>query len=941
LNIFKYCTALFVVFSVTYAVLGQERMIVKPEGFVPNGIVYNVQYNIINTSGYAVAGNKVVTQYPNIRVFPSSYNQSEPSISSSPANPNNIFIGANTDYGMGYYSTSNSGSNWTGGDIIPGSVYYSTNPYVSHNNTGGLFLNYLDDYIVVDRSFNNGINWGGRIVVPSSTLYDMNTIAIDKTPSSPYFNRIYTAWSNFNLAQPGIYLSYSTDNGLTFSAAQQIGLPIAGHYEQGAKIVIAQNGTVYCMWATPDLLSGIEDKIALTKSTNGGVTWSAPTYPVTISGIRGYLTPNGIRVNSFPSVSINNTGIIFVTWAQKNLLPAGTDDDVCFCYSTDGGASFSSPIRVNDDAINNGKNQFLPWITVDNSNGNIAVAFYDNRDSYTIDSCDIYVAISTNSGLSFTNIKASDMPHRPVPLNGYADGYYSDYIGITSNNNIVYPVWADNRNGTAQIYIAKMELKPYVVHNPLKDSESLTGPYPVTVNVFTFGVALSSTKVYYGIGSLTDSVVMVNTAGNTYTASIPGNGLASTYKYYIKAIDQNNLVSNLPVNAPANIFSFVTGGDNTKPVINHAPIGVSSWSRWPDTVNAFVSDNFGIDSVWVRWYRNDISTGIKHFKLNNITGDVYKGIFNSTGSDVQPNDSIYYRVFARDNSSNHNTDSTSLFKFKVDAVSFVYIGNGSLTASHPFKTFYMDARTDMLFHASELNAVWGNSPARIMGVSFNVLNASPQVMNGLTIKVQQTTLTSLTGFLNSEWNTVYTGNFTMLGSGWVYFPFSPFVWNGTSNLVMEVCFNNNSIGANTNVAATNKAGVTWHQSLDLATGSGCTDLMGGGLQVNRPNVGFALNVLTSGDEPGYGVPEKYSLGQNYPNPFNARTVIRFQLPAVSDVTIRVYDVLGKEVAMLVNEEKSAGSYAVDFDATMLSSGIYFYRMSVGGYTETRRMVVIK
>lgn len=923
------------------AVNGQERMTVKPEDYTPGRMLNYILNSNINKSGYTVTGNNVVTQYPNIRVFSSSYNQSEPSISISPSNPNNIFIGANTDYGMGYYSTSNAGSNWAGGDIIPGSVYYSSNPFVSYNNTGGLFYNYLDDYIVVDRSFNNGINWGGRIVVPSSTQYDMNTIAVDKTPSSPYYNRIYAAWSNFNLSQPRIYLSYSTDNGLTFGASQPIGSPLAGRYEQGAKIVVAQDGTVYCMWATPDLSSGIEDKIAFTKSTNGGVTWSAPTYPLTINGIRGILQPNGIRVNSFPSVTINSSGRIFVTWAQKNLSPAGTDADICFSYSTNGGTSFTAPVRVNDDALNNGKNQFLPWITVDNSNGNLAIAFYDNRDSYTPDSCDIYVAVSTNSGNSFANLKASDRPHRPVPLAGYADGYYSDYIGVSAANNVIYPAWTDNRNGAAQVYTARIELKPYISHNPLKDSENLNGPYPVTANIYSFGTSILSAKVYYGIGAITDSITMTNTSGNTYTASIPGNGSASTYKYYIKAIDQNNRISSLPVNAPVNTFSFATGSDITKPVINHTPIAMSSWARWPDTVNAYVSDNTGIDSVWVRWYRNNTSTGIKHFKLNNLSGDVFKGVFNSAGSGVQPNDSIYYRVFARDNSSNHNTDSTNLYKFKVDAVSFVYVGNGTLTASHPFKTFYMDARTDMLFLASELNAVWGNSPARIMGVSFNVLNASPLVMNGLTIKIQNTNLTSLTGFINTEWNTVYSGNFQIPGTGWIYFPFTPFLWNGTSNLVIEVCYNNNSINANSSVMATSKPGLTWHQYLDLPSGNGCTDLTSGSSQTNRPNLAFALNAITDIKQNGNQIPDKFSLRQNYPNPFNPVTRISFDMPKKSFVTLKVYDILGKEVVSLLNDEKPSGSYTIDFDASMLSSGVYFYKLDAGVFTETRRMVVLK
>ncbi len=278
----------------------------------------------------------------------------------------------------------------------------------------------------------------------------------------------------------------------------------------------------------------------------------------------------------------------------------------------------------------------------------------------------------------------------------------------------------------------------------------------------------------------------------------------------------------------------------------------------------------------------------------------------------------------------------------MDAISFVYVGNGTLTASHPFKTFYMDARTDMLYLASELNAVWGNSPARIMGVSFNVLNASPLVMNGLTIKIQNTNLTSLTGFINSEWNTVFYASYTLSGaSGWTYFPFAPFIWNGTSNLVIEVCYNNNSISTNSSVIATNKPGLTWHQSLDLPSGSGCTDLTAGSLQANRPNIAFALNILTDIKQNGNQIPDKFSLKQNYPNPFNPVTKISFDIPQKSFVTLKVYDVLGKEVVSLLNDERAGGSYTFDFDASSLSTGVYFYKITAGDFSETKRMVVLK
>ena len=89
------------------------------------------------------------------------------------------------------------------------------------------------------------------------------------------------------------------------------------------------------------------------------------------------------------------------------------------------------------------------------------------------------------------------------------------------------------------------------------------------------------------------------------------------------------------------------------------------------------------------------------------------------------------------------------------------------------------------------------------------------------------------------------------------------------------------------------------------------------------------------------LPLTYSLEQNYPNPFNPLTVIRYSLPFQSRVSLKVYDVLGREVSVLVNEEKPAGIYDVQFNATNLPSGVYFYRIFAGDFTETKKLIILK
>jgi hypothetical protein len=89
------------------------------------------------------------------------------------------------------------------------------------------------------------------------------------------------------------------------------------------------------------------------------------------------------------------------------------------------------------------------------------------------------------------------------------------------------------------------------------------------------------------------------------------------------------------------------------------------------------------------------------------------------------------------------------------------------------------------------------------------------------------------------------------------------------------------------------------------------------------------------------VPEEYALFENYPNPFNPNTIIKYQLPDQGYVSLIVYDLLGREVATLVNEVKPGGYYEVEFNASALRSGVYMYRIQAGSYVETKKMILLK
>jgi len=90
-----------------------------------------------------------------------------------------------------------------------------------------------------------------------------------------------------------------------------------------------------------------------------------------------------------------------------------------------------------------------------------------------------------------------------------------------------------------------------------------------------------------------------------------------------------------------------------------------------------------------------------------------------------------------------------------------------------------------------------------------------------------------------------------------------------------------------------------------------------------------------------GLPLAFSLKQNFPNPFNPATTIRYELPKTSRVKLKIYNLLGQDVAVVVDESKPAGKYEVHFDGANLPSGVYFYRLSAGEFVEIKKMLVVR
>jgi len=484
---------------------------------------------------------------------------------------------------------------------------------------------------------------------------------------------------------------------------------------------------------------------------------------------------------------------------------------------------------------------------------------------------------------------------------------------------------------------------PQISHVPLTNTINVTGPYAVNAVVTPNGSGISSVKIYWSRNntSVTDSISMTNPSGNNWTGNIPGNGLSAAYRYYIKAVDLLGRTVSTPYNAPSQLHIFLANANDTeKPVIAHTPLGDIMKTYWPDTVKSVVTDNWGIDSVWVRWRIN--SNPVKHLKLPKITGNNYNSIFNSTVYEVNTGDTIYYRIIAQDNSPNHNKDSTGLLSFKIIHSDYACIGGGDnqLNYASPFNTFNKSEKSQMLFTGAEITLLGGEA-GLIKEIGFNVLNYSPQVMNGFTIRMQNTTVSILNnGFIDNDWITVYSGSYSIPGTGWRYITMqTPLYWDGVSNVLIEICFGNNSTTSSTVIQGTSANSMYYFATrLDSLA---CTYSPNPSGYQYRPNICFKIEPPSGYSNINSKIPAEYVLYQNYPNPFNPVTKIKYEIPVNGFVSLKIFDILGRELRQLVSEVKSKGAYSVDFDASSLPSGIYFYKLETENFVSIKRMILIK
>ncbi|WP_157886731.1 T9SS type A sorting domain-containing protein [Hymenobacter sp. PAMC 26628] len=416
-------------------------------------------------SGTVTTNSLTTGQGDDVQLFPSGNPQAEVHISIDKSSPCNLIASANNNpYMQGYYYSHDGGQTWQGNDNLPNSGQSAGDPSTAYDAAGNAYLatmTRVQDGFFVQSSTDKGNTWTNQVRGSSSpaSYFDKEMIAADNTPSSPYANSLYTAWNEDYSGT--IQFNRSTNRGQSFSTP--LVLATTNGNALGANVQTGPNGEVYVCWANyPPTTPGNPvpaNSIGFVRSTNGGASFTPSAIAFNIAGMAVHENQpdpvfGGSRVNDLPAMAVDkgstHRGRIYIVHNAKE---NGTGKSVVLVrYSDNQGASWSTPVTA---SIPTGRQNWMPWIAVDDSNGDVSVVYYsfDTSSGYATNT---YVAYSRDGGASFNNLKVSDVSHTTAPIESspskFAAGYAGDYIGITAYGSKVYPTWMDNRSGTWQLY---------------------------------------------------------------------------------------------------------------------------------------------------------------------------------------------------------------------------------------------------------------------------------------------------------------------------------------------------------------------------------------------------------------------------------------------------------------------------------------------------------
>jgi len=391
-------------------------------------------------------GSKITVISPHAGFF------DEPSIAVNPRNPNQVAAAFQSPAHVSY--SEDAGAHWQLADgAAPRNYSVSGDVSITYDARGHAILCYIafdklgtTNYwahgatrngIFVRRSLDGGKTWESKAAPvdeqPTRSgmpFEDKPYIVADNNRDSPFAGNLYVGWTEFSLSKSIILFSRSTDGGITWSHPFEIstheGIPRDDNGAvEGFAGVAAPDGTLYTIWSDGG-------SIVMAVSKDGGLTFT-PSRTIIETPASYFKVENVERSDGFPQIGMDpRTGRLYVTWTDYR----NGDVDVFCSASRDLGNTWDAAVRVNDDPLHNGADQFFQWLAVDPKDGSANVVFYDRRSDPANKSVIIVLARSTDGGQTFANYAWTEIPFDA------GDKFIGDYTGIAAFDGRVYGAWS-------------------------------------------------------------------------------------------------------------------------------------------------------------------------------------------------------------------------------------------------------------------------------------------------------------------------------------------------------------------------------------------------------------------------------------------------------------------------------------------------------------------
>lgn len=449
----------FILFLLTGTLLAAEWP------FVPRSSVVDLQVEDFRATFGALddAG-------PNVRMNQDTIGrrQNEITMASWILNPRLVMGGSNDyrngDASGGFYVSIDGGNSYYDALVTRGPVGVfeaSGDPVAAVDRTGRLYANYIsfdrttdDGGLYVQTSTDSGLTWSTpspiaeHINAPGADFEDKPYACCDLSLTSPYLNTHYVSWTRFYASGPSpIFISHSSNGGASYSPPVQVSESDACQFSCPAT---GPNGEVYVVFV--DYWTA---RIKVDRSLDGGNTWGTDVTISQVWDLWGQANPCGsFRTPSYPMIACDISGgprhgWVYVCWVTFN----GTDPDVMLSHSSNGGVTWSAPIRVDDGPA--GSWQWWQWLSVHPETGDLGIGWLDRRDDPSGCFYRPYATVSTDGGASFaTSFPLTDVMSDPTVTN-----FLGDYNGATFRHDRgFYYGWVDTRNDVGDAYSAWFRL---------------------------------------------------------------------------------------------------------------------------------------------------------------------------------------------------------------------------------------------------------------------------------------------------------------------------------------------------------------------------------------------------------------------------------------------------------------------------------------------------